>query len=289
MLVKVATARYTFSIMNSEPYIPQLNVVYPSSLDEHTIDLNITHEVIVDENYPFLDKSFSFNFMRGLMHLGIFVMVFFLSHLRFGLKIEGRKILRKHRKLLKNGAITVSNHIHKWDFLFVLEAVRFRMMYFPAWKENLNTPDEKFVRYSGGIPIPDNLHLIKYFNQAFDEIYAMKKWIHAYPEQALFYFFQPIRPFKKGVFTMAHRYHLPVIPIAFSYREPHFPFTLVNGFRTLTGNQKLPMITLRIGEPLLIDQNLPRREAVQKLRRDCHKAVVRLAGITDNPYPAEGD
>ncbi|MDR0495134.1 MAG: 1-acyl-sn-glycerol-3-phosphate acyltransferase [Treponema sp.] len=272
-----------------EPYIPQLDIVYPSTTDEHTIEMKITHQVIVDENYPFLDKSFTFNFMRNLMYVGIVVLVFFLSHLRFGIKIEGRNILRKHRKLLKNGAMTVSNHIHKWDFLFVLEAVRFRTMYFPAWKENLNTPDEKFIRYAGGIPIPDSLRLIKYFNQAFDEIITKKKWVHAYPEQALFYFYQPIRPFKKGVFTMAHRYNLPVIPMAFSYRKPHFPFTLVNTFRSITGNQKLPMVTLRIGDPLLIDQNLPRKEAVQKLRKDCHEAIVKLAGITDNPYPAEGD
>jgi 1-acyl-sn-glycerol-3-phosphate acyltransferase len=275
--------------MQSEPYIPQLDVVYPSAVDKHTIDMQITHQVIVDENYPFLDKSFTFNFMRNLMYVGIVVMVFFLSHLRFGIKIEGREILRKHRKVLKNGAMTVSNHIHKWDFLFVLEAVRFRTMYFPAWKENLNTPDEKFVRYAGGIPIPDSLHLIKNFNQAFDEIVAKKKWIHAYPEQALFYFYQPIRPFKKGIFTISHRYNLPVIPIAFSYRKPHFPFTLVNVFRSLTGNQKLPMITLHIGEPLFFDPTLSRKEAVQKLRKECHEAMVKLAGITDNPYPAEGD
>lgn len=274
---------------HEEPFIPQLNVVYPSQVDEHTLDLKITHQVTVDENYPFLDKSFKFNFMRNLMYVGIVALVFFLSHLRFGIKIEGRKNLRKYRGLLKNGAITISNHIHEWDLLFVLEAVRFRTIYFPAWKENLNTPDEMFIRYAGGIPIPDSLRLFKYFNQAFDEIFAMKKWVHAYPEQALFYYFQPIRPFKKGIFTMAHRYNMPIIPIAFSYRKPHFPFTLVNVFRSVTGNQKLPMITLRIGEPLLVDQNLPRKEAVQKLRKDCHEAIIRLAGITDNPYPAEGD
>ena len=88
---------------------------------------------------------------------------------------------------------------------------------------------------------------------------------------------------------MAHRYNLPVIPIAFSYRKPCFPYTLVNWLRSLRGKQKLPMITLSIGEPLVFDENLSRKEAVQKIRKDCHEAIVRLAGITDNPYPAEGD
>ena len=88
---------------------------------------------------------------------------------------------------------------------------------------------------------------------------------------------------------MAHKYNLPVIPIAFSYRKPRFPFTIVNFIRSLMGIQKLPMITVRIGEPILIDENLTRKEAVNKLRKDCHEAIVRLVGIRDNPYPPEGD
>lgn len=273
----------------TEPYVPELGYVYPEKLDAHMLEPKIVREIKVDENYPFLDKSFKFRFVSGLMYLGIYVIVFPLTHIRFGLKIEGRNILRKYRKLLKDGAMTVSNHMHRWDYLFVLEAVRFRMMYFPAYKENLSGPDSGFIRHAGGIPVPDSLRLIKYFNNAFDEIRAKKKWFHVYPESSNFLYFQPIRPFKKGVFTMAQRYNLPVLPMAFSYRKPRFPFTIVNGLRALSGGKKLPMITLRIGEPLLFDESLSRKESIQKMRDDCHKAIVRLAGITDNPYPADGD
>ncbi|MDR0487530.1 MAG: 1-acyl-sn-glycerol-3-phosphate acyltransferase, partial [Treponema sp.] len=251
---------------NMEPYVPELGIVYPSEPDEHMNEMKFVHELTLDENYPFLDKSFGFRFMRGLVYLGIFTIVFFLSWLRFGIKIEGREKLRKHRRLLKNGAMTASNHIHKWDFLFMLQAIRYRSVYYPAWKERLKTPDRGLVRFTGGIPIPEEIHLIKHFNRAFDEIHTWKKWIHAFPESSLFYFFQPIRPFKKGVFTMAHRYSLPVVPMAFSYRKPRFPFTLVNLFRSIIGKQKLPMITLRVGEPLLFDTNLGRKEAVLKMR-----------------------
>ncbi|MDR1869404.1 MAG: 1-acyl-sn-glycerol-3-phosphate acyltransferase [Treponema sp.] len=273
----------------AEPYVPQLGIVYPDKPDEHILALKQIREIKVDENYPFLDKSFKFRFMRGLMYLGIITIVFPLSPLIYGLKIEGRKILRKNKKLFKNGAMTTSNHVHRWDFLFVLQAVRFRLMFFPAWKEHLNGPDEGFVRLAGGIPIPEGISTIKCFNRAFDEIHEKKKWIHAFPESSRFDYFQPIRPFKKGVFTMAHRYSLPVIPMAFSYRKPGFPLNVVNLFRSLAGKQKLPGITLRIGEPILLDASLGRKEAVIKLRKDCHEAVVRLAGISENKYMAEGD
>lgn len=277
-------------IKENTPYIPELNFVYPSKPDEHMVEITPVRDVIVDENYPFLDKSFKFRFKRFLIYLGIYVIMFLLlCPLRCGLKIEGRKNLRKHRKLLKNGAMTVSNHVHRWDFVFISLAMRFRTMYFPMRKEHLNGKDAGFMRLAGGIPVPDELRLIKYFNQAFDEIRERKKWIHTYPESCRFDFYRPIRPFKKGVFSMAHRYNLPVLPLAITYRKPVFPYTLVNFYRSKKGRQKLPMITLRIGEPVFLDETLPRKEAVAKLRNDSHEAVVRLAGISGNPYPAEGD
>ena len=272
-----------------EPYVPDLGIVYPEKPDDHMVEVINLREITIDENYPFLDKSFKFRFMRFLVYLGIFALVFPISLIRYGIKIEGREILRKHRKLLKDGAMTVSNHVQRWDFLFIAQAIRYRTMYFPAWKEHLRGPDAALIRFAGGIPIPETISTIKCFNRAFDEIHDKKIWIHAYPESTRFDYFVPIRPFKKGVFTMAQRYNLPVIPLAISYRKSHFPFTIINFFRSLKGGQKLPLITVRIGEPILLDKTLDRKEAVQKLRKECHEAMIRLAGITNNPYPAEGD
>jgi 1-acyl-sn-glycerol-3-phosphate acyltransferase len=272
-------------VLLRKPITPDLGIVYPENPFEHVLEPLHLRDIKIDADYPFLDKSFSYRFMRGLVYLAVFVLVFIISPIRFGLKIEGRKILRKYRTLLKNGAMSVSNHINRWDFLFVLQALRYRSMYLPVWKENLRGKDIHFIRLIGGIPIPEDIHAIKQFNQAFDEIRAKKKWIHAYPETAMWPYYRPIRPFMKGVFTMAYRYKLPVVPLAFFFSKPRFPFTLVNLFR----KKKLPMITVRIGEPLLPDTELPRKEVVLKLRKECHEAIVRLAEVGDNPWSAEGD
>ena len=105
------------------------------------------------------------------------------------------------------------------------------------------------------------------------------------PERARWDYFVPVRPFKKGMFSMAYKYDLPVLPLAFSYRKPGFFFALLNKLR----KKELPMITVTIGEPITPDRSLGRREAVQKLRKLCHERIVELAGIEDNPYAAEGD
>jgi 1-acyl-sn-glycerol-3-phosphate acyltransferase len=154
-----------------------------------------------------------------------------------------------------------------------------------VWKENLMGPDRHLIRLVGGIPVPDEVHLMRYFNQAFDELHEKRKWIHVFPESSKWDYYQPIRPFKKGMFTLAYRYNLPVIPLAFSYRKPRGLYLLLNAL--LKRNN--PLVTLTIGEPILPDPALGRKEAVRKLREDCHRRIVALAGIRDNPFPCEGD
>ncbi|MDR1898407.1 MAG: 1-acyl-sn-glycerol-3-phosphate acyltransferase [Treponema sp.] len=266
-------------------FIPDTGIRYPDNPGDHMITPEKISDFTLDADYPFLDRSPQFRFRSGLIYLGIFVLVFVLNRLRFGLKIEGRDILRKHRRLLKDGAMTVSNHVLRWDFLCVLQAVRFRRLYYPAWKENLMGRDRNLIRWTGGIPVPEEIHLIRYFNRAFDELHEKKKWFHVFPEACRWDYFRPIRPFKKGMFTMAYRYNIPVIPLAFSYRKPWGPYALLNRLR----KKNLPLVTLRIGEPILPNATMGRKEAVEKMRRLCHAKIVELAGIQDNPYPCDAD
>lgn len=263
------------------PFVPDLGIKYPEKTDEHILPVRKVTEVTVDDKYPFIDTSKRFKMMSALLYLGIFTLVFFVCPIRYGLKIEGRGLLKKHRKLFRNGAMTVSNHVLRWDLLCVLQAVRWRRLYFPLWAENLMGPDRNLVRWAGGIPVPEGIHAMKRFNEAFDELVAKKKWLHAFPESSRWDYFQPIRPFKKGVFTMAYKYRLPIIPMAFSYREATGLYRLFKG--------KSPLITLRIGEPILPDSEKPRKEAVNLLRCQTHRKIAELAGITGNPYPPEGD
>jgi 1-acyl-sn-glycerol-3-phosphate acyltransferase len=263
------------------PYAPDLGITYPANPGDHLILAPKEVDIVLDERYPFLDKSPGFRIRSALIYLGIFTLVFIISPIRFGLKIEGRDKLKKHRALFRNGALTVSNHVLRWDFLCVLQAVRFRRLFFPAWKENISGPDRNLIRLVGGIPVPTEIHVMKYFNQAFDELHEKKKWFHVFPEGSNWHYYQSIRPFKKGMFTMAYKYRLPVIPMAFSYRPPRGLYRLFK--------KKYPLITLRVGEPILPDPTLPRKEAVTLLREQCHRAIVALAGIQNTPWPCAGD
>lgn len=260
---------------------PDLGIEYPKNPDEHMIHKPQIYELKLDENYPYIDKSFKHRFISFWQYVGIYTLVFCIAPFKYGLRICNRQNITKNMKLFKNGAITISNHVYRWDFLAVLQAIRFRRAWFPAWPENLCTSDKALIRNAGGIPVPSTISGMGAFNKAFDELHEKKQWLHVFPEAASWNYYQYIRPFKKGAFTFAYKYQLPVIPMAFSYRKP-------NAFEKIfTGG--LPCITLNVGEPIIPDMELSRKQCVTKLREECHKKIVELAGLDSNPWPCEGD
>ncbi|MDR2510249.1 MAG: 1-acyl-sn-glycerol-3-phosphate acyltransferase, partial [Spirochaetaceae bacterium] len=231
-----------------EPYIPETGREFPEDTFEHIYRKPKKYEFVFDDKYPYLDKSLGFRIKSAIVYLAIYIAPFIVSPLRFGLRIEGRKNLKKFKEHFKNGAMTMANHIHRWDFMWVLLAVRYRRLFFPAWADNVNGSEGHLIRLVGGIPIPKTYSALNKFNEAFDTLHKEKRWLHAYPEQALWEYYQHLRPFKKGVFTMAYNYKLPIIPLAFSYRKAAGVFRLFK--------KNLPLITLRIGEPLLPEDYL---------------------------------
>jgi hypothetical protein len=66
--------------------------------------------------------------------------------------------------------------------------------------------------------------------------------------------------------------------MAISYREP-------TGIYKLLGKKK-PLITLRIGAPILPDYTLDRKSAIHKMLQEGHASMCALAGIENNIYPA---
>ncbi|MBO4320779.1 MAG: 1-acyl-sn-glycerol-3-phosphate acyltransferase [Treponema sp.] len=268
-------------IVKEGTYIPLPLDQFPEIPDQPMFNPEIVRHVELDENYPYLDKSFKARFMNFLVYTGIFTLVFPFHRIRYGLKFKGKENLRNNKKLLSNGAMTISNHVYRWDFLAILQAVKYRRMWFPARGKNMEGKDAGQIRAVGGIPIPENLKGLMKFKEAFDELHAKKKWIHIFPESCRWEWYEPIRPFKLGSFSMAIRYNLPVVPMAITYRKP-------TGIYKLLG-VKHPLTTVNIGEPLLPDTNLPRKDAARKLLHEAHQSMCNMAGIEQNGWEELGD
>lgn len=252
-------------------YRHDLNYEYPDRPDEHMLKVKRVKEIAFDENYPYLPRGWRYRLVRVLYWILINTVVFPFCRLVYGLRIHGKENLKRHKTVLKNGAITISNHVFMWDYLCVLRAIRPHLAYFPAWKTNLEGNMRTLVRMSGGIPIPEgNLHAMAKFNGAIEEVLKSGKWLHFFPEGSLWFFYPDIRPLKKAVFHYAVKHQKPVLPITMSFRPR-------KGLWKLIG--KKPLVDLHIGEPLLPDQSLPPHEAAQKLHAHAYHVMQEMNGI----------
>ena len=264
-------------IVKDGVYVPETDSVWPQKPDEPLLEPAHLRELVVDENYPFIDKSLKYFVWRNFIFAVIWTLVFLLQHVRYGIKFVGLKNLRKNKALFKNGAVTVSNHVYRWDYLAVVQAVKKRL-WFPARAENLMGKDEALIRAVGGIPIAQNFSGTKKFYEAFDLLHKKKKWIHVFPESCRWTWYEPIRPFKRGAFEFSHRYDIPVIPIALRYRRP-------GALRRFFG-VKHPLVTVVVGNPILPDMSLSLKKDSMRLLQECHKKIVDMAGIEKNLWPA---
>ena len=245
---------------------------YPEQTDKHYLVLKKDNGLIFDENYPYIDKSRFFNFMRRVIYAVIFCIVFPLTHIRLGLRIYGKQNLKKNKELLKHGAITMANHVHMWDYLSVMNALKPRRPYIFTWAPNIRGEMSFVIRMVGGIPIPENnIKGTQAFYKAVENALDEGHIIHIYGEGSMWEYYRPIRPFKTGAAYFAVKCQKPVIPMAFSYRKP--------GWIRRKIFHQIALFNLNVGKPILPDGMNP-----EELTRRVHEEICRLAGIQNNLY-----
>ena len=266
-------------------YITQPAMDYPQDNPfARTLFPKYTKQLAIDDKYPYLNDSVGYKFN---LYLGYYVFLHLLLRIKLrvqmGLRIRGREVLKKHKEGLKNGAITIANHVYRLDCPCVLIAVnRTHNTRIPMFAPNFRTKDGYFMGIAGGIPIPEaeaGMSAMKKFNEAFDEFHRRGWWFHIFPEACRWDMYKPLRPFQKGAFTMSYKYNKPLLPCVITYRER-------KGIFRLFGPKELPLLTVTIGEPIYPDTTQARKTEVERLRNVAHAQMQQMAGITHNPWPA---
>lgn len=269
--------------VKEEIYVPEPNVEF-SGEDPFTRMAPIRGElkdIRFDDSYPYLDKSLKFKIWHFLIYLATWVAAFPLNWIRFGIRIEGRERIRRNLKLFANGVMTVCNHVHRWDMICVLQAMRYRKAWIPMYAQPFRGKDGFLMKNIGGIAIPEEKSGLRAFDTALNELHSKKQWIHIFPESCSWKFYAPLRPFKIGAFNMAYRYSLPIVPMILTFR----PRT---GWRKLFCNGE-PLITIHVGDPIIPDTGAPRKDEAARMRDAAHKAMLDMAGIVSNPWPSHID
>lgn len=237
----------------------------------------------VDATYPYVDDTwqnklriwYGFHFVLPLLGL--------ILRIKYGLRFVGLENVRKYRKQLAGGAITISNHCYRHDCASVLYGIGAKAnTRIPMFAPNFRTKDQFYLCIVGGIPIPapeEGLSAMKAFNAAFDEFHRRGYWFHIFPEAKRWDWYKPLRPFQKGAFTMSYKYNMPILPCAIVYR----PRT---GIYKWFGPKDEPLTCVVYGEPIFPNTAAPRAAETERLLNETHQTICQLAGITHNTWPS---
>jgi 1-acyl-sn-glycerol-3-phosphate acyltransferase len=245
---------------------------YPELTDRHYLVVKKNRGIVFDADYPYVDRSRAFRFKQTLFRIPLRLIVLPLTRIRLGLRIKGKKNLRKNRELLSGGAITCSNHVHLWDYLAILNVFDPKKTHVIVWAPNVNGESGNLVRMVGGIPVPESgVAATKAELAAIEGALGRGEFVQLYAEGSMWEYYCPIRPFKRGIGYLAAKTGKPVIPMAFSYREP--------GWIRKHFFRQIALFNLNIGEPLMADESLEPKERETDLVIRAHRAVCKLAGI----------
>lgn len=181
-------------------YIPPITFTYeyPEIQDQHMMKVVEKYQPKLDETYTYRVRSFGWRFKHFWLNVLLNTIVLPVVVIRYAVKVEGRENLRRNKKLLKDGFVTVSNHVIEWDFLTLLYAFFPRKAYFPIWSRNMETPMAPWFKTIGAIPVPTSMHAGRKFIAAMDSVLEEKKWLHFFAEGSMWYFYPAIRDFHIG-------------------------------------------------------------------------------------------
>ena len=262
-------------------YDPKTNKYpYPLETDHHYLVVKKNDGTVFDRNYPYIDRSKWFRFRQTLIRILMYLIVFPLNYIRLGFRVKGRENLKKYRDVIDKGIISCSNHVHMWDYISIMNAVKPKRTNVLCWAPDVSGENGPLIRLTGGIPIPEgDLRATAVYVREVQRLLSEGGWLQIYPEGSMWEYYAPIRPFKHGASFFACRFDKPILPMGFSYREP--------GWVRKHIFHQIALFTLTIGEPLYPDQSLGKAEREEDLTKRCHAEICRLAGIepSENIYP----
>ena len=202
-----------------------------------------------------LHRSIIYKILSSLLYLIAYPILFIITKLWLGLKVEGRENLNK----VGDEYITVANHINMIDCAMIVLSIFPRIPYFLTLQSNLEIPFIKYlVMLFRGIPIPRNISGKEKMVNTIDGLLKKGEVVGIYPEGHLIPYCDGLREFKNGAFAFSVKNQVPVVPILFTYRE-------VNDIRRFI--RKKPFITLTILEPEYPKQEITKENVIELKNR----------------------
>lgn len=216
------------------------------------------------EDFKYERDNHFVNFFTKILYFGLAVPILGLATIFNGIKVKGRKNLKKVKK---QGIFIYSNHVSVSDaFKIQTRIFPFKMTNILGYSDALSMPFFKhLVKGLGLIALPTkgDIKNMKKFTECFDYFIKKKQNIIIYPEAHIWPYYTKIRNFREGSFLYPSLSAAPIVPIVTVFRKSKI--------------SKKAKQTLLIGEPIFPKEELTVMENKKYLHDECLKAMQLLS------------
>ena len=215
------------------------------------------------KDYKWIHKNPIYNFFSLILYILVVVLDLVYMKLFAHTTVKNRHLLIKAK--LHGGYYLYSNHTILFGDVVNPFAITFPTHpYIICSPSNLGIPVVgKWLPMAGALPIPDNLRDMKKFTEAVGKRIKQRNAIIIYPESHLWQYYTKIRPYTEAAFHFPFKYSAPVYVATSTFKKSLF--------------YKKPKITIYLDGPFYPDDELPRKEAQNKLHYMVQKTMERRA------------
>ena len=224
--------------------------------DTNVQPVDFSKMIPVTEDFVFLPKNPFFLIWRAIVRFLASLFGPLATYIVMGGRVKGRKNLRGIK-----GFVAPCNHVHSLDNMLVRQAVFGHTLYITVAEfNNMKGFLGSFIRAAGTLPFSSNVRAIVNLQKALSHLLKKGCAILGYPEQALWYRYEKPRPLHDGMFNIAARNKVPVVPMFITFSEP-------SKFRRIFSKKKCA--TLNILKPIFYDDSLSKKENIQNMMEKC--------------------
>lgn len=232
-------------------------IYYESETDDFSrVNIN-TQELGKNFKYQ-SDRSFCFRFAGFTLYHFVKPLVSLAMFVSYGGKIVNKKIIKKYNK---TGCFIYGNHTGGMIDAFQPNRLRKNKNYIVTSKDAISIKGLKnIVLMLGGIPLSDSYKLQKSFIVTLEDCMNKKQSVTIYPEAHIWPYYTGVRNFPSASFSYPIKFNVPCFAMTTTYQKRKF-------------SNKVKVTTF-IDGPFFPDQNLPLKQAKEKLRDEIYNAML---------------
>lgn len=235
-------------------------IYYKDLLNDDFANTNIK-TIYTPKDYKYIHKNIFFRIGAFLFYyLLAHPVLFLINKISLHFRLKNKKVLKECKN---KGYFLYANHTNA-----LLDAYLPSYVAFPKKVHIICNPDatsikgiKTLVEMLGGTPVPHHLETVRNFKEGINYYINKKDVIAIYPEAHIWPYYTDIRPFTTSSFHYQYELNAPCFVFTNIYRKSKLKF------------KKKPVVDTYLDGPFYIDNSLPKKEAIQKIRDEVYNAM----------------